>query len=1349
MGLLTVAKPADLTIPKLQTGNYKVWRELIIEALEGRGVWDYIEGLINKPTSDDDLRVWRQNNAVATGIIKGALSESQLGHVMNMRDAKKVWDTLKGIHQTDDRARVRSLLSEFIRIRLVTTIDDTASTLSRLQSEIGNLDYISKPSDAIKTETLLAGLGPEYESTLAALEVGDNTNFEDVVSKLKKAEARLKGQGKTLEDQNLARRTFTRNTSGYDSVRTKNKACYHCGKPGHFQRQCRKLLAEQRSRSDDSDTHGTRMGGTGHRRANGRHEASAVTSRNEPGIYERAWAISRQVRTVTSRNKAQQTDPWYLDSAATSHMTNCKDLFKIYKQVKDTVTVADGRQLTSKGQGTIRVQFGGEWTQVHQVLYVPGLQGNLLSIGQLAEVGIECQFSSQGAVLRRDGETQAYARREGRNFVLYPTQGAYEARNTTVTTKNGQERPDPDSYELWHRRMGHIGEEKMKLLQANGTGIPELTPRLRQACETCALSKSVRTINRDAPRPTTRRLERVYTDFWGPFTTPTPSGARYMLTFTDDFTRKSWIFLVRARTELYEKAKEWQMEVERQSSEKLQVIRCDNAREYQALSTDLKQRNGVLVEFTTPYTPEQNGVAERLNRTLMTKTRAMLSDAGLPTELWGEAMYTACYLHNRTARQYSDQVATPEEMWTGRKPDLAHLRVFGCVAYAQVAKEQRGKLEDTSIRGILIGYTPASRQYRVYNPETKAVERYSTVRFDETRKGGSLLGPLRSETQLRLEGEELETATPVGTTQEDDMGDTIVVQVQSPEIPEVTGSPDPEPERVRDAVEPPVERQSRSGRAIRLPQRYQTQQVTYETGVELATPASYEEAVTGPQKKQWEAAINEELQSLTTNNVWELIDTPQGANIVSCKWVFKVKRLPSGQIDRYKARLVARGFSQQYGIDYDETFAPVVRMESLRILLAIAAREDLEVHQMDVITAYLAGELEEEIYMELPAGLPNSQGKVCRLQKGLYGLKQSARIWNQRIGERLKQSGMLVTSSDHSVWVNQDYSLILALYVDDIVLFARDEQEIRWIKGILNKSFKMKDLGPISTVLGMRVQRDRARRMLWVDQSHYISDILKEFQYEECKSLRTPADGYEYLRPVGAEDVFFTDMVRYQRALGELNWLVRGTRMDLAFVVHKLSQHCHQPCVRHWRGVQQVFRYLKSSQGLTISYGQGDQQLLGYSDADFASDTTDRKSTMGYVFILNGAAITWASRKQQTISTSTAEAEYIGLYNTAKEAVWIRNFLRDIGRSVYTGEAHAIRILGDNQSALRLVANPEFHSRSKHIDVQYHYVRELLKDGIITVGYIPTWEMAADCLTKPLKKAQLKANLDILGLREE
>jgi hypothetical protein len=349
---------------------------------------------------------------------------------------------------------------------------------------------------------------------------------------------------------------------------------------------------------------------------------------------------------------------------------------------------------------------------------------------------------------------------------------------------------------------------------------------------------------------------------------------------------------------------------------------------------------------------------------------------------------------------------------------------------------------------------------------------------------------------------------------------------------------------------------------------------------------------------------------MAINNVWELVDCPQGANLVSCKWVFKVKRLPNGDINKFNARLVARGFSQRYGVGYDETFAPVVHMESLRVLLTIAAMEDLEAHQLDVVTAYLAGELEEEIYMTSPQGLPNIANKVCRLLRGLYGLKQSARVWNRRIGAVLKRLGLTAIATDALIWVNKDYSVILALYVDDIVLFARQTQSLESVKAALSKAFNMKYLGPISTVLGMRVRCDRVRRMLWIDQSHYIQDILKEFRYTDCRPVATPADGYAQLRPGTPENdpsnEPFPDIRLYQRALGCLNWLVRGTRPDIAFVVHKLSQFCHQPCRQHWRGVLRVLRYLKHSPTLAIRYGPSTDGLVGYTDTDYAADILER-----------------------------------------------------------------------------------------------------------------------------------------------
>ena len=371
-----------------------------------------------------------------------------------------------------------------------------------------------------------------------------------------------------------------------------------------------------------------------------------------------------------------------------------------------------------------------------------------------------------------------------------------------------------------------------------------------------------------------------------------------------------------------------------------------------------------------------------------------------------------------------------------------------------------------------MGYTLTTRQYRVYNPENGTIERYSTVRFDEERKAGTLLDPSGN----------IPPWTEAGDTQGQDTqgwdstlpdGNTIMVRAPSPEPLVDRGeqtpppsraqsraqsrspSPPAPPERMRDAGETPARGQTRSGR------RYQTQQTISRTDSEIVTPTSYEEAMSGPQREQWKAAIKDEMQAHGLNVVWTLVTAPKGANIVSCKWVFKIKRSPDGQIERHKARLVARGLSQQHGVDYDETFAPVVRMETLRILLAIATAEDLKIHQMDVVTAYLAGELEEEIYTTPPPGVPGTEGLVCRLWKGLYGLKQSARVWNQRLTGELKCMGLRATTADPSVWVSKDRGLILALHVDDIVLLARDPQALRRIKAALAQVFKMKDLGEI------------------------------------------------------------------------------------------------------------------------------------------------------------------------------------------------------------------------------------------------------------------------------------------------
>jgi hypothetical protein len=346
MSTLILAKPADIQIPKLTTANYRIWKELSIAALSGRGVWEYAEGTIKEPDDEKEKLTWRQNNAVAMGIIKSALSEAQIGHVMGLSNAKAVWDKLKNVHESDNRARVKGLLTEFMKFRMDSTIEEGASKLSRLQSEIGILKDKAQPSDDIKIEVLLGSLGPEYDATLAGLDASSTATFEDIVAKLRRAETRIRGASGESQPKNLARLTQGPNQNGPRGAAKKKGACHYYSKARHYKAKCRKLLAEQGNRP--SDTPGDR------KTANGGHSAIA-TADNKPG--KRAWAVHR-ARMVAS--KALQTDPWYLDSAATSHITNYRGLFIEYKQARDTVTVADGRELPTQGRGKVRVQLQGE-----------------------------------------------------------------------------------------------------------------------------------------------------------------------------------------------------------------------------------------------------------------------------------------------------------------------------------------------------------------------------------------------------------------------------------------------------------------------------------------------------------------------------------------------------------------------------------------------------------------------------------------------------------------------------------------------------------------------------------------------------------------------------------------------------------------------------------------------------------------------------------------------------------------------------------------------------------------------------------------------------------------------------
>jgi hypothetical protein len=442
---------------------------------------------------------------------------------------------------------------------------------------------------------------------------------------------------------------------------------------------------------------------------------------------------------------------------------------------------------------------------------------------------------------------------------------------------------------------------------------------------------------------------------------------------------------------------------------------------------------------------------------------------------------------------------------------------------------------------------------------------------------------------------------------------------------------------------------------------------------------------------------------------------------------------------------------QKEGIDYQETYAPVVRYGSLRLLLGLANTLNLEVHQMDVKTAFLNGDLKEEIYMTQPEGFisKGTENLVCKLNKTLYGLKQSSRAWYLKLHQFLVNQSFTKNLADYSVYSKQQDGtiFIISVYVDDILIACNKLEDLEHLKKQLKSNFEMKDLGELRWFLGMEVTRDRKAGTMKLSQAQYVKKILERFNMVECKEVATPLDPSVKLSKSMSPTITQEDLDKmrtspYRSIVGSLMYAMIATRPDLAVSVGTLSRFLQNPGLQHWNQAKRVLRYLKATQDVGLEFKSKGTHLVGYSDADWAGDIDTRRSTTGYLFYLGGALVSWNSKLQATVALSSTEAEYLALTAAVKEALWIRTFLHDLGII----DIKETPIFSDNQGCLALAKNPVYHGRTKHIDVRHHFIRDNIEKGDIVVDYCQTDHMPADLLTKPLARTKFEEHKAKLGL---
>lgn len=504
----------------------------------------------------------------------------------------------------------------------------------------------------------------------------------------------------------------------------------------------------------------------------------------------------------------------------------------------------------------------------------------------------------------------------------------------------------------------------------------------------------------------------------------------------------------------------------------------------------------------------------------------------------------------------------------------------------------------------------------------------------------------------------------------------------------------------------------------------------------------------GPDAEGWKLAMEEELENLRRNETWEIVARPIGRTVVKCKWVFKRKLDKDGKFARYKARLVARGYTQVEGIDYKETFCPVIKSKSIRTLLAFSVEQNWQVHQLDITAAYLNGKLSETVFMEQPPLSLHSKPReeVCLLKKSLYGLHQSGREWNICLDKFLKSINLTRSRADPCVYFNKKNDLIIGVYVDDLLVMSKESTTIQKFKEDIGAAFETKDLGEINHLLSIRIQRNKDSSIT-LDQSTYASELLETTGMSNCKGASTPLDpGMRYVQASEDNMLSAAEALKYRQAVGGLLYLSGGTRPDLAFATTYMSQFNNRPSKEHWTGVQHILRYLKQTKNTKLIFQKTGKSLEVFCDSDWASDKVDRRSFSGYVVLLAGGAVSWSSKKQRTTALSTVEAEYIAMCHAAKEVLWFQNFLGEIfNQQFFTLPQN---ILVDNQGAISLARNHVTSDRNKHIDLRNFFLREKVEENLLIFTYVPSGSNAADMLTKSVQRKTLQKQKLSTGLRE-
>jgi hypothetical protein len=815
------------------------------------------------------------------------------------------------------------------------------------------------------------------------------------------------------------------------------------------------------------------------------------------------------------------------------------------------------------GKGNIRLNIEGRIHVITDVYYLPGLSNNLLSIGQLQSKGLTIVFRNNVCQLFHDEKGLIITTEMTMNR-MYIVRASVQVPHCLQITK-------VEETELWHNRYAHLSIKGLKILSSKKMvkGLPELK-EIEGKCTDCLTGKQHREIiPKLAKWRASQKLELVHSDICGPINPKSNGGNRYFITFTDDYSRKTWTYFLQDKSSAFEVFKKFKSLVEKESGCEIKCLRTDRGGEFTStMFNDFCSSQGVKRQLTTAYTPQQNGVSERKNRTLLNMVRSMISAMEVPKSFWPEAVKWATYVMNRSPT-FAVKDMTPEEAWSGSKPSVHHFRVFGCLAHVHVPDAHRKKLDGKSIKCILLGVSEESKAYKLYDPVEKKIIVSRDVVFEESRSWNwNKRKTVVKSTEPVSDNEENEHNELEETNEEVDNGHEGVnneVVSDSTEEQSTEGDDDGSP-RIRRP--PQYLKDYVTGLENSESDNDQLQNLAIAMFSSSEDPTTFDEAV---KSTKWKEAMDSEIKSIEANNTWKLVTLPHGVKPIGVKWIYKTKYNEKGKIEKHKARLVAKGYSQKYGVDFSEVYAPVARWDTIRTILSLAAHEKWNVFQLDVKSAFLHGELIEDVYVEQPLGYQKgNNSQVYKLNKALYGLKQAPRAWYSKVESYFTAAGFKKCSHEHTLFVkkgSKNQILIVSIYVDDLIYTGNDVGLMIEFKESMKEKFAMTDLGKMKYFLGIEVTQ--CEQGIFIQQHKYGLEVLKRFGMEDCNKVCSPiVPGCKLVKnEVGKT----TNPTEYKQMIGCLMYML-ATRPDMAFSVCLAARYMERPTEMHVAAVKFFLR---------------------------------------------------------------------------------------------------------------------------------------------------------------------------------